>query len=991
MKEPKKRLRQTIALAIIFLILYSGILLYIEERQYNDIVMKDSAYKTELVRSMIEGYEKTADEIGSGFFQDEYARVRLMAIRLADRTANGKFTGDRNFDRGMVVLVRDGKIELPAEAEGLFSALTPEMITNEYAHTRTAMNTPFGDEAQGTGEVLLTSGRIAGDWYYVSWVPVEEYEEYIASHLSVEELLEAQEFDNDTEVFVVQAETGTSDSGSPKADEGTIVYRTGGLSKYCAIEDLGITREDLQKDSFTISTGKNKKYICIPISVESLGCIFVCCNSVEGVNAAFLGDTITQILLVAAMLTGLVTWCFSVQWLIGGESTKEQKKKYTPEAVKKRTTRLTIMSTAVVTFFAFLTVMMQCMYQEYRIGISALSLLRLQAEKAEIEDYEEYVPETERYERLGRTVSEMLSEKPALLAREDLSMIADAIEADYIIVFDENGKETACSRAYTGFDLPEDPGNAFYEFRKLLRGIDVITRDRLRDFITEDIRPFVGVRCDLPADNANGAERSGAVLIALPSRNTAEEKAREDIVNEAKQQVYRSIQTRERLIIESDPKTNRILSCSDSGYVGSDIEGLGMDPKALMDRHMGFYRFDDEWYFGVTKSSESVMYHHLTDSTGMSRAGILFALISGGFFLIGYLLLSAFALKEYDEENCERYASGIAQSADKYLEKFEKKAPSMIPAAVRWRAMSPEEKTKVVLQIETGVLMAVLILIALGNTPLSKHSALSFAIKGNWSKGFNLFSVIAVSVVCCIGYLIFLILKAVSDMLRDVSDPEGDTVIGLIQSFLNYVILIGTICMSLSYFGIDTTTLLASLGILSLAISLGAKDMVTDIIAGLSIILEKTYQVGDYIQVGDFKGKVMEIGVRSTRIINGTHDVKTISNHEISNVINYSLKTSVCVVKIRVPVTVSMNEIKDLFEKELPQVGKINPHIISGPKFEGILDFDNDRMIIGVSAEGPEEYIYRIRLDLNRALQSMAERQLLQYAQSNITIKVEGK
>ena len=65
----------------------------------------------------------------------------------------------------------------------------------------------------------------------------------------------------------------------------------------------------------------------------------------------------------------------------------------------------------------------------------------------------------------------------------------------------------------------------------------------------------------------------------------------------------------------------------------------------------------------------------------------------------------------------------------------------------------------------------------------------------------------------------------------------------------------------------------------------------------------------------------MEIGVRSTRIINGSNDVKTISNHEISNVINYSRKTSVCVVKIRVPVTVSMSEIKELFEKELPQVG----------------------------------------------------------------------
>ena len=175
-------------------------------------------------------------------------------------------------------------------------------------------------------------------------------------------------------------------------------------------------------------------------------------------------------------------------------------------------------------------------------------------------------------------------------------------------MFDENGKEAACSRAYTGFDLPADPGNTFYEFRKLLNGIEVITRARVKDFITEDIRHVVGVRCDLPADDTKndtkGAERNGAVLIALPSLNTAEEKAREDIVNEAKQQVYRTIQTQERLIIESDPRTNRILSCSNSTYVGSDIEGLGMDPKALVDRHMGFYRFDDEWYFGVTKASE---------------------------------------------------------------------------------------------------------------------------------------------------------------------------------------------------------------------------------------------------------------------------------------------------------------------------------------------------------------------------------------------------
>lgn len=45
-------------------------------------------------------------------------------------------------------------------------------------------------------------------------------------------------------------------------------------------------------------------------------------------------------------------------------------------------------------------------------------------------------------------------------------------------------------------------------------------------------------------------------------------------------------------------------------------------------------------------------------------------------------------------------------------------------------------------------------------------------------------------------------------------------------------------------------------------------------------------------------------------------------------------------------------------------------------------------MIVSISAEGAEEHMMAIRFDINRALQSMAERKLLQYAQSNITINL---
>ena len=982
MKDPRKRLRQTSVLALVFMIIYSAFILFIELRQYNDLIIKESTCKSETVRGMIAGYKKTADEAGSRFWNEKNAAVRLMTIRLRNQVVNGEYSGERRGEDGMVVRVRNGRVELPPEAEGLFAGITPEMVTNEYTQTRTKMMVPAGSGSAeaDSREVILTGGRIDGEWYYLAWTLDEEYKEYITSHLSEEELIEGLELDSDTEIFVVQTGAG--------AEEGAALHKIKGFAEFDSLDDLGITPEDLKKDYFTIEKNK-KKFLCIPIEMETLGHTFVSCNSMENLSAAFIGDTITHILLAAAMLTGLITWCFSVQWLVGGKTADEdQKKHYTPEAVKKRTTRLTVMSTAVVSFFAFLTVVMQCMFQENRIGIGVLSMLQSQVEDAAKNDDDIGMPAAERYERLGGIVAEMLTDDRDLLKEDSLSEIADAVSADYIIVFDENGEELACSREYIGFSLPTAEDNPFSDFRRLLKGIPVITHEPERDFITGETRAFVGTRCRIPGDDPERV-RYGAVLIALPSVEAVNKEVKEDLVSEAREQVYSSIQTPERQIIEIDPGTHRILSSSRKKYDGSMADGLGINSEKLRDRLMGFYRLDDEWYFGVTKASDKALYLYLTDSTGMSRAGILFALASGALFLIIYVLTAKFALKDYTDKYYKRNASGIAKSAEKYIGKIEKRSPYFGYQALKWRDLSPEEKTKVVLHLETGILMMVLVVIALGDSSLSRHSALNFAMKGNWSKGFNLFSVIAVSVVCCCAYLIFLLLKLVFGGLYRLADNEGGTILGLIHSLLNYVIIIAAVCISLSYFGIDARTILASLGIFSLAISLGAKDMVTDIIAGLSILLDKTYSVGDYVSIGDFKGKVQEIGVRSTRLVDGNNDVKIINNHEISNVINYSRQSSVCMVSIRVPAAVSVSELKELFDRELPEVAKKNPDIISGPKFDGIQEIYDDKMTISISAEGLERDIYQIKLDLNQAIQSMVERKLLKLAQDKIVVSTE--
>ena len=985
MKEPVKRLKQTIVIAIAFLILYTAVLVFIEQRHYGDLIMKDSQNKTESVRGLIEGYEKTAVKIGEGFNENENARVRLEAIRLADQIEGGEFTGDRFSENSMVVRVRGQNAELPPEAEGLFPMLTADMITDEYVQTRTEKNVGTDtaadrEEKERDNQVILTGGRIAGDWYLVRWTPVSEYDAYIRSRLSEDRLAQTANTMDDVELFMV--------SSSEEQGGGEILYKTKGLTKFETLDELGISGKDLGRESFSIETSGGKEYICFPIEMASLGMTAVCCNSVEEEKAAFLGDTIAQVFFAAVMLAGLITWCYSVQWLVRRSLLNEKARmKYSPEAVKKRTARLTIMAVLVITLFGFTTVMVQYMYQENQIGSNVLDMLEAHLDDGASIDLSLNELDTHRYVNLGETVSAMIARDPELLRKEKLEDISEAISAEYLILFDENGNETACSRDYTGFALPSDKADSLYDFRRLLKGVSNVVHDSEKDMITGETRSFVGIRYDIPGKEGT----YGALLIALPSESAdAMAKGEEEVAAQIKQQVYDRMQTGDRIIMEIDPETHKVLSSSKETYAGADIESLGMDPRGLRDRYMNFYYLDDEWYFGIAGELRNKIYFCLKDSTDMSRIGLLFALVSGGLFLVGYALCAKFALAEYTEENYQRYTAEMEQASEEYMKKIAERAPSLNSTAAAWRNMLPEMKAKTIMQILTGIMLTIMILAAFTNSPLARHSVLTFVMRGNWTKGINLFSVIAVLVTFCVEYLAYLVLKVVCSMLNSLTDLRGETVLKLTRSFLNYAMFIGAVCVSLSFLGVDTATLLASIGLLSLAISLGAKDIVADILAGLSIVFERTYFVGDIIQIGDFKGKVLEIGVRSTKLVNGTRDVKTISNHEISSVINYSKQTTICVVRIGLPVTVSVDEIKKLFEEELPEVRKINPHITKGPKYDGIAEFDGDKMIISISAEGPEEHIHSIRMDLNQVLQSMAERELLQYAQSNITINLEG-
>lgn len=92
----------------------------------------------------------------------------------------------------------------------------------------------------------------------------------------------------------------------------------------------------------------------------------------------------------------------------------------------------------------------------------------------------------------------------------------------------------------------------------------------------------------------------------------------------------------------------------------------------------------------------------------------------------------------------------------------------------------------------------------------------------------------------------------------------------------------------LSLIGVPIGTLIAGAGILSIAVGLGAQSFVSDVVNGFFILLEQQFDVGDEVELNNIHGKVVGIGMRTTRVLSSDGTVNFIPNRTITVVKNFS-------------------------------------------------------------------------------------------------------
>lgn len=193
------------------------------------------------------------------------------------------------------------------------------------------------------------------------------------------------------------------------------------------------------------------------------------------------------------------------------------------------------------------------------------------------------------------------------------------------------------------------------------------------------------------------------------------------------------------------------------------------------------------------------------------------------------------------------------------------------------------------------------------------------------------------------------------------------TLYKVIMSILKWVVIVGGIVTILGFLGVDPTALLISAGVITLVVGLSAQNLISDILAGLFIVIEGEYLIDDIVVIDGFRGKVKSVGIRTTSIEDIGGNVKIVNNSEIKTVVNLTNHKSLAKVTIYIASSENLKKTEEIFESKFPQILEgIKKFNVDKIIYKGVASMDANGMAMIYAVPCFEEDIYEIERTLYR-------------------------
>lgn len=225
----------------------------------------------------------------------------------------------------------------------------------------------------------------------------------------------------------------------------------------------------------------------------------------------------------------------------------------------------------------------------------------------------------------------------------------------------------------------------------------------------------------------------------------------------------------------------------------------------------------------------------------------------------------------------------------------------------------------------------------------------------------------------------FLIVKAIGRKViermfqrlqeRDnISNGRALTLQSLTLNIFSYVLIFIFIVMIFEVFNYNVSALIAGAGVVGLAIGFGAQGLVSDVVTGFFLLLEKQIDVEDYVTVAGFDGIVEQVGLRTTQIRGFDGTLHYVPNREITNVSNHSRGNMRALVDIGISYDDEIDKAIAVLQGVCDKFAAEDENIVEGPNVLGVQALGSSDVIIRVLAKTKNMEQWSVERNLRKAM-----------------------
>ena len=958
-REMKRKAAFMIAVGCIFLVLLGALLFYMQTSLSLANQRESTHEKLVQMDEVIAQGQQSEEQTTKSFDEIQQSKVASMAFMFRNGVMKG-YT-EANLQECKTLLDAENVYVLDKEGNilGASQITSTDFTLMRYNQLRDVFD---DEEASDAFEVETDRGRFRYYGYRIDDNTLAVLEKQPAE---LDELLASTSTWDAMLRTVTVGLNGFTFAVSDK-DYTFLYYPDESLLGMDALSE-GISVDDLEDENYTWMEVDGQRFYCGVAHVEDA---YVICAVPEDEILSSRDITVLIILFTFfVVITLVITYAF---FIMLQEKKKERRKLsgsiyYNFEVGRKIGTvsAIGLVCILLVTFY------MQTLFALSQQSISnSQHLAEVEREIQSYEDERASVTEqyNERYLNKAQIVAYILTKSPELEDRDHLAELSSMLGVESINVFDKDGVQTATNSPYTEVSISDDPEDQSYEFRKLLVGMEYLIQDAQVNDLTGEYEQYIGVTLRDPEGNADGF-----VQICI------EPTLLEDVLeNMELNSILSGIRVGNGgIIFAIDSESGKFVYYPVQRLIGRSALAYGITDSQQTDGYTGYLSIDNTSYYASSLEIGTNYIYIAVPSANVAGNRLPLTIVSGIASLLALMIvfvLLTFSRKE--PEKTEEEKKGLTRGSmvdvvmpDKTVKKTMSAASRWQNNIVAWTEKTPEQQIVVVLKALLAVLAVIIsIAVLFQDKFFDSQSIFHFVLSGEWAHGVNIFAFTCSLMLICVGSVITMIGQRILTLLARTMGAKGETICRLLHNFLKYVSVLALLFYCLSLFGIDTATLLASAGILTLIVGLGAQTLVSDILAGLFIIFEGEFQVGDIVTIGEWRGTVVEIGIRTTKILDGSGNIKIISNSDVTGVVNMTREFSYAWIDVGIEYGESLERVESILEDEFPNIREHIPQIMEGPYYKGVVELGDNSVNIRIMALCSEADRVQTERDLNREM-----------------------